>query len=111
LAVLGGLRGPAAALAADGWSSYGQLSPEQQRQLQEIYSDYAGRLYTLKAEIAAKRADLEARLAAPSVESEAIDRLVEELNALKGELFAERVDMIVEMRRKGLPYFGMRPGP
>jgi len=99
------------ARGANGWSGYGQLSPEQQRLLQSIYAEYSGQLYALKGEILAAQAELEARLAAPSVDGQQIEPVVERLNRLRNDFLATRVDMIVDMRRSGLPFFGLEAGP
>jgi zinc resistance-associated protein len=93
------------------WSSYGQLSPEQQQTLQRISGEYSGRLYELKGLIFAKQTELHAHLSKDRIDTDAIDGLVAALSELHSEYLATRVEMIVTMRQNGLPFYGWRePG-
>ena len=88
------------------WGSYGQLSHEQQQALQRIYGEYSGRLYELRSLIYAKKAELNALLSKSRIDTAAIENLVSELNELRSELLATQVEMVMEMRQNGLPFFG-----
>jgi Spy/CpxP family protein refolding chaperone len=92
---------------------YSQLTDEQQQALQDIYAERSGELYSLGTKLMAKRAELNAELAASEVDETRINDLVQEINQLRSEMFSQRIQMSLEMRKQGLYHYGpgmMGPG-
>ncbi|MFO8032182.1 MAG: periplasmic heavy metal sensor [Desulfohalobiaceae bacterium] len=85
---------------------YSQLTEEQQQALQDIYAERSGELYSLGSKHMAKRAELNAELAASEVDETRINNLVQEINELRSEMFSQRIQMSLEMRKQGLYQFG-----
>lgn len=54
----------------------------------------------------AKRAELNAELAASEVDESKVNNLVQEINDLRSEMFSQRINMGLEMRKQGLYHFG-----
>ena len=88
-----------------GWG-YQQMTPEQQQAYQAIQKKYES-LDELMDKVWAKRSLLNAELAQANVDGKKVVALAEDLGKMMSELCVQNTKMIVEMREKGLPYYGM----
>ncbi|WP_158509909.1 Spy/CpxP family protein refolding chaperone [Pseudodesulfovibrio indicus] len=88
------------------WNNY-QASPEQQKAYQEIFDKYQGDLSRLADKMWSKRAQLNGLLAQEKVDRKQVKQLADEVGALLSQCYALQVDMLVDMREKGLSYYGM----
>lgn len=87
---------------------YTQLTEEQQLALQDMYNQYGQELYSLRARVLAKKAELNAHMAAAEVDEAKVNKLVDEINELHSELFSLRTQMNVEKRKQGIYCFSPR---
>ena len=85
-----------------GQGYYNQISPQQLQKVQEIQANYADEVYDLSSQLYAKQQEL-ASLLMSGEEMEASKRksLVNEINELRGQLFATRVEMQQKLLQSG----------
>ena len=86
------------------------LSPEQQEKAQALFTDFQERTAPTQRELFAKRAMLNAELAAVTPDSKRVDALTAEVSDLHTRIFAERVALRKALTEAGLPAQGFMMG-
>ena len=79
---------------------YNQITPEKQSAFKQICDQYRQKNKPLRELLIAKRAMLKAELLQPNLNTTKIKTLVDRINSLRGELLANRVDMVVQVKQK-----------
>lgn len=88
------------------WNNY-QPTPEEQKAYQEITDKYQADFTKLADKMWAKRARLNAAIAQEKVDRKQVKTLAGEVGELLSQCYALQVEMMVDMREKGLSYYGM----
>ena len=83
-----------------------QLSPEEQKVAQDIFQKHHGKLMDLHKKIFAKRAELNALMAQEKFDGQKARTMVKELASLESELTQNHLGVFIEMREKGVSYYG-----
>lgn len=86
---------------------YYQASPEQQAAYQEVYGKYGPKFEKASEAMWAKRAELDALLAQPKVDRKKALALANEIGDLSAEACRTNIEMLVDLREKGVPFYGM----
>lgn len=93
------------------WGWYGQddyqVSPEQQKAFQDIHQQYYKQMSELANKLWSRRAQLNGALAEDSVNRDRVDKLAKEVGDMMSQYYQMRVKMLMDMREKGLPFYGM----
>ncbi|MBD5642181.1 MAG: periplasmic heavy metal sensor [Desulfovibrio sp.] len=83
---------------------YGQaLTPEQQAQARQIFTENYVSLQNTREELAYKRQLLDQQLASPNPDSATIEKLSREIGELRGKMLAGRVAVRSQLEQQGLP--------
>jgi len=88
------------------WKNY-QATPEQQKTFQEITAKYQPGFAAMADKLWAKRTQLNGILAQEKIDRKQVKELSKEIGALLGQSYELQVEMLADMREKGLSYFGM----
>lgn len=88
------------------WNNY-QATPEQQKAYQEIIDKHQADFAQLADKMWAKRAQLNGILAQEKVDRKQAKQLAKEIGELLSQCYGLQVEMLVDMREKGLSYYGM----
>lgn len=83
-----------------------QLSAEEQKTVQELVPTYQQTMMDLMKKIFAKRAELNAVMAQEKFDGTKARALGKELVNLHGQLMEQHLGMFIEMREKGVSYYG-----
>lgn len=89
------------------WNNNYQPTPEQQKACQLIMEKYQPEFTKMTDSLWAKKAQLNAILAQKKVDSKQARTIAKEVGELMAKSYEVKVQMIIEMREKGLSYFGM----
>lgn len=88
------------------WNNY-QTTPEQQKAYQEIIDKYQASFAQLADKMWSKRAQLNGLIAQDKVDRKQTTRLAKEVGELLSQCYGLQVEMLIDMRKKGLSYYGM----
>ena len=83
-----------------------QLTDEEQKTVMELMQKYHGPMMELKKQLYAKRADLNAVMAQEKFDIKKARILGKEISNLQDKLLEQHLEMIFEMREKGVSYYG-----
>lgn len=83
-----------------------QLSPEEQKTVEELGQKYYGQMMDLRKQIFAKRAELNAVMAQEKFDAKKARILGKEIRLLQDSLHEKHLEMLIEMREKGVSYYG-----
>lgn len=83
-----------------------QLTDEEQKTVAEVIQKYHGPMMELKKQLFAKRADLNAAMAQEKFDIKKARILGKEISNLQDKLLEQHLEMIFEMREKGVSYYG-----
>jgi len=90
---------------------FSNLSPEKQEAVKKIMDEYRAQAAPRRAELKARKAELEWRLSDPATDQKTIDALVDQINDLRGKQFKERVAHQQKLAKEtGVYGFGMGGG-
>ena len=88
------------------WNNY-RATPEQQQAFQGIMEKYQAPCTELAEKIWAKRALLNGLLAQEKIDRKQVQTLAKEVGALMAQAYEMQVEMLADMREKGLSHYGM----
>lgn len=88
------------------WNNY-QASPEQQKAYQDIIDKYQPDFSKLADTMWSKRAQLNGAVAQEKVDRTKVRALAKEVGDLLSQCYRLQVDMMLDMREKGVSYYGM----
>jgi zinc resistance-associated protein len=83
-----------------------QLTDEEQKTVMDLMQKYHGPMMELKKQLYAKRADLNAVMAQEKFDGKKARALGKEISALQTRLMDQHMEMFIEMREKGVSYYG-----
>ncbi|ACS78746.1 periplasmic heavy metal sensor [Maridesulfovibrio salexigens] len=93
------------------WAAYEQLTPEKQKQVQDIIKKYESTFQTLKSEQWAKHTELKALVDSGKADKDTIHALVKELSDVRDKLYTEHNKMAAEIEKEtGLSFPPMGQG-
>ena len=108
-----GFAGTSSAQGHRGYGYYDDMSPEQQKAMQEMRAEFDNKIRPLQQQFFAKQAELDALYykGAPQDDPK-VRSLIKEVNDLDAKLYAAYGDLRRQMNEKGLPCYGggMRHG-
>jgi zinc resistance-associated protein len=95
-----------------GGSGYGyddgyQLTAEQQKAYQEVVGKYRAQFAKLSEQVWNKHTQLNAVLSEDKVDADRARTLAKEIGELSAQRFETRVNMLIDLREKGLSYYGL----
>jgi Spy/CpxP family protein refolding chaperone len=82
------------------------MTAEEQKVVQEIFTKHHDKMVDLHRKIFAKRAELNAAMAQEEFDAAKARGLAKEIIALENDLMNSRLEMFIEMREKGVSYYG-----
>jgi zinc resistance-associated protein len=83
-----------------------QMTAEEQKIVQDIVQKHHGAMVDLHKKIFAKRAELNAVMAQEKFDAAKARTMAREIIALETDFMKNRLDMFIEMREKGVSYYG-----
>jgi Spy/CpxP family protein refolding chaperone len=83
-----------------------QMTAQEQKIVQDIVMKHHDRIVDLHRKIFAKRAELNAVMAQEKFDTAKARAMAKEIIALETDLMKNRLDMFIEMREKGVSYYG-----
>lgn len=83
-----------------------QLSEQDQKTIEELRQKYHGPMMDLRQQIHAKRAELNAAMAQDEFNPQQARTLGRDINKLQGEMREQHLEMLIEMREKGVSHVG-----
>lgn len=83
-----------------------QLTDEEQKTVMEVMQKYHGPMMELKKQLFAKRAELNAVMAQEKFDIKRARVLGKEISNHQDKLLEQQLEMIFEMREKGVSYYG-----
>lgn len=83
-----------------------QLTDEEQKTVMDLMQKYHGPMMELKKQLYAKRAILHALMAQEKFDGKKARSLCKEISALQTRLMDQHMEMFIEMREKGVSYYG-----
>lgn len=83
-----------------------QLSAQEQKTIEELRQKYHGPMMDLRKQISAKRTELNAAMAQEAFDPKKARALGRDINKLQGEMRERHLEMLIEMREKGVSYDG-----
>jgi zinc resistance-associated protein len=101
-----GRMGPGGGYHMMGSGMMSQLTTEEQQTVNELMQKYHAPMMELKKQIFAKRAELNAVLAQDPFDAKKARALSKEIAALKSRFTEQHMEMFIEMRNKGVSYYG-----
>ncbi len=88
------------------WGSY-QATPEQEAAVKEIMDKYQPSITATAERIWAARAELNGELARDTIDRNTVKTLAKKIGGMLAQSYEMQVEMLMEMRAKGLSYYGM----
>jgi zinc resistance-associated protein len=88
------------------WGSY-QATPEQEAAVREIMDKYQPSISATAERIWAARAELNGELARDKIDRNTVKALAKKIGDMLGQSYEMQVEMLMEMRARGLSYYGM----
>ncbi|ABA88954.1 hypothetical protein Pcar_1711 [Syntrophotalea carbinolica DSM 2380] len=83
-----------------------QLTAEEQKTVNDLVQKYHGPMMELKKQLFAKRAELNAVMAQEKFDAKKARSLSKEISALQSKFMDQHAEMFIEMREKGVSYYG-----
>lgn len=83
-----------------------QLTDAEQKTVMDLMQKYHGPMMELKKQLYAKRAGLNAVMAQENFDGKKARALGKEISALQTRLMDQHMEMFIEMREKGVSYYG-----
>jgi zinc resistance-associated protein len=88
------------------WGSY-QATPEQEAAVREIMDKYQPSMTAVAERMWAARAELNGELAREKIDRNTVKALAKKIGDMLAQSYEMQVEMLMEMRVKGLSYYGM----
>ena len=86
---------------------YQNLSPEQQKAMQDTYTEFDKKVEPLRQQFHAKKVELRALYSQGTAQNDPkVQALVKELGDLDAKLYAARTDLRRQLNDKGVPVYG-----
>lgn len=94
----------------NGWGPY-QLTPGQQKQVEQIYRDDGQRIFALRQQLMSKQYELNALVMSQSPDEKRIQSLTRDIASLNGQILEAETTMQQQLFRSGVPMrgYGMCP--
>ncbi len=89
-----------------GMDMMSQMTAEEQKIVQDIVQKHHGQMVDLHKKIFAKQAELNAVMAQEKFDAAKARAMAKEIIALEADFMKSRLDMFIEMREKGVSYYG-----